>query len=209
MCSSRIASGRLVAGAPTYLKTHSSANMCSTTAWAEAYERAGGRYYPKMLVPRRSRRSPGAGCWSRADAPTARADADGAACATSARRPAPRRSMSISCDRRRRRCSTAKGLGRAHRRAVPFLQRGYADFDDFLAALASRKRKSDQARAARRRSATTSRSTAHRRRDEVEHWDAFFAFYMDTGSRKWGRPYLTRAFFSTASARPWRTACCW
>jgi predicted N-acyltransferase len=78
---------------------------------------------------------------------------------------------------------------------------GYATFDDFLAALASRKRKAIKRE---RRDALANGITVEwlTGRDITEaHWDAFFAFYMDTGSRKWGRPYLNRAFFSMVAER--------
>ena len=95
-----------------------------------------------------------------------------------------------------------------HGEQFHFLCEGYSTFDDFLAALASRKRKAIKRE---RREALGSGVTIEwvtgssiRR----AHWDAFFTFYMDTGSRKWGRPYLTRDFF-TSSARRWRTASSW
>jgi predicted N-acyltransferase len=77
-----------------------------------------------------------------------------------------------------------------------FLNRGYADFDAFLAALASRKRKNIRKE---REQALAAGLDVHMLTGDAiteEHWDAFFAFYIDTGSRKWGRPYLTRAFFT-------------
>ena len=89
-----------------------------------------------------------------------------------------------------------------------FFNRGYKMFDDFLGALASRKRKTMR----KERAEALAPGIGIERltgRDMTEaHWDAFFEFYMDTGSRKWGRPYLTRRFFSK-SARRWPTASCW
>jgi len=76
-----------------------------------------------------------------------------------------------------------------------FLNEGYGDFDDFLAALSSRKRKTIKRE---RREALGDDLTVDLLSGadiKPAHWDAFYAFYMDTGSRKWGRPYLTRAFF--------------
>ena len=74
--------------------------------------------------------------------------------------------------------------------------RGYADFDGFLGDLASRKRKAlrKERAAALSDGVTVHRLTGSDLREE--HWDAFWAFYQDTGARKWGRPYLTRQFFS-------------
>jgi hypothetical protein len=81
-----------------------------------------------------------------------------------------------------------------------FVNEGYRDFDDFLAALASRKRKAikRERRDALGDDIEVDLLTGNDIRSE--HWDAFFAFYMDTGSRKWGRPYLTRAFFDRIGA---------
>ena len=87
-----------------------------------------------------------------------------------------------------------------HGEQFHFLCEGYQDFDDFLAALASRKRKSIKRE---RRDALGSDVTIEwvtGSSIKPEHWKAFFAFYMDTGSRKWGRPYLTRAFFDAVGA---------
>ena len=86
---------------------------------------------------------------------------------------------------------------------------GYATFDDFLAALASRKRKSIK-RERRDALANGIEVVWLTGSDLTESaWDAFFAFYMETGSRKWGRPYLTREFYLAGSARPWPTRSCW
>ena len=81
-----------------------------------------------------------------------------------------------------------------------FVNEGYRDFDDFLAALASRKRKAIKRE--RREALGDDISVELLTGSEIKsmHWDAFFAFYMDTGSRKWGRPYLTRAFFDRVGA---------
>ncbi|MFX5793240.1 GNAT family N-acetyltransferase, partial [Acinetobacter baumannii] len=83
-----------------------------------------------------------------------------------------------------------------------FVNAGYADFEAFLAALSSRKRKvirRERREALEGRGITIRRLTGAELTEQV--WDAFFAFYMDTGSRKWGRPYLTRSFFSLIGQR--------
>ena len=81
-----------------------------------------------------------------------------------------------------------------------FINEGYRDFDDFLAALASRKRKAikRERREALGDDVVVELLTGND--IQSEHWDAFFAFYMDTGSRKWGRPYLSREFFDRVGA---------
>ncbi len=194
--------GDLVAAAPCYIKSHSQGEYVFDHSWADAYERAGGRYYPKLQVsvpftPATGRRmliSP------RVQASQAREMLIGGLRAL--RRQV--NASSIHCTF----MTTAEweALG-----AADFLQRTdqqfhwineeYAEFDDFLAALASRKRKVVKRE---RRDALANGITIDCLRGSdirEEHWDAFYQFYMDTGSRKWGRPYLTRAFFSQIGAR--------
>jgi predicted N-acyltransferase len=194
------ANGRLVAAAPTYLKTHSQGEYVFDHGWADAYQRAGGQYYPKLQIAAPFTPVTGRRLLVGADAP------DGAAQALVAGWRALREATDASsihvtfCDR-----SDAETLQRAGfvlrtGEQFHFVNEGYREFDDFLAALASRKRKAIKRE---RRDALG---------DDIEidlltgsdiksvHWDAFFAFYMETGSRKWGRPYLTRAFFDRIGA---------
>jgi uncharacterized protein len=168
--------------------------------WADAYERAGGRYYPKLQVSVPFTPVTGPRLLA--------ADADHAA-----------RSALVSGLRALRAQTNASSIHLTYLPEVDcqdlagdgFLARsgqqfhwfndGYASFDDFLAALASRKRKAirRERRDALGHGVTIERLTG---RDITEaHWDAFFAFYMDTGSRKWGRPYLNRAVFSLFGER--------
>jgi predicted N-acyltransferase len=194
------AGGRLVAAAPTYIKTHSQGEYVFDHAWADAYQRAGGQYYPKLQIAAPFTPATGRRLLVSADA------SEGAAQALVAGWRALREAVEASsihvtfCDK-----SDAETLQRAGfvlrtGEQFHFVNEGYRDFDDFLASLASRKRK----------------AIKRERRDALgddfavdlltggditpEHWDAFFAFYMDTGSRKWGRPYLTRAFFERIGA---------
>ena len=192
--------GRIVAAAPSYLKSHSQGEYVFDHAWADAYERAGGHYYPKLQVavpftPATGRRLLVAG-----DAP------DGAREALIAglrevRRQTAASSIHVTFP-------TAEDAARLERQGFlvrhgeqfHFLCDGFSTFDDFLAALASRKRKSIKRE---RRDALGDELTVEWLTGssiKPEHWDAFFAFYMDTGSRKWGRPYLTRSFFTLAGA---------
>jgi hypothetical protein len=191
------AEGQLLACAPCYLKSHSQGEYVFDYGWADAYERAGGRYYPKLQV---------SVPFTPASGPRLLV------------RPGPRaseaRSMLIDGMKALRRQAGASSV---HLTFLPkadwddlghrgFLQRtdqqfhwtndGYAGFDDFLAALASRKRK--VVKRERRDALANGIEIVHLTGSDIreEHWDAFFAFYMDTGSRKWGRPYLTRTFFS-------------
>jgi predicted N-acyltransferase len=194
------ANGRLIAAAPTYLKTHSQGEYVFDHAWADAYQRAGGHYYPKLQIAAPFTPVTGRRLLVGADAP------DGAALALVAgwralRKAADASSIHVTfCDRRDAETLQRAGFVLRTGEQFHFINEGYRDFDDFLASLASRKRK----------------AIKRERRDALggdievdlltgsdiksEHWDAFFAFYMDTGSRKWGRPYLTRAFFDHVGA---------
>ena len=194
--------GRLVAAAPTYLKTNSQGEYVFDHAWADAYARAGGRYYPKLQVavpftPATGRRF--------LVAPGTDAGAMHGALAAGLR--ALRKEVKASSTHAtfvtRAEWDAFGALGWLQRtdQQFHFVNEGYATFDDFLAALASRKRKNirKEREAALAGGITIEQLTGA---DISEaHWDAFFAFYMDTGSRKWGRPYLNRRFFSEVGAR--------
>ncbi len=195
------ADGSLLGCAPCYVKTHSQGEYVFDQGWAEAFERAGGDYYPKLQV---------AVPFTPVTGPRLLA------------RPGPlanqvRGALADSLAE----ITTASELSSAHVTFLTeaewtalgkrgFLQRtdrqfhwqnaGYQTFEDFLGCLASRKRKAIRRE---RKEALAPGIEVHwlTGSDLTEDiWDAFFAFYMDTGSRKWGRPYLTRAFFSIIGA---------
>ena len=186
-------SGRIAAVAPAYLKTHSQGEYVFDHGWAEAYEQAGGRYYPKLQVavpftPVPGRRLLGA----------------------------PRQALLAAIEA----VATQNHLSSAHatfideseladfvtrgwlvRSGIQFhwLNRGYAGFDDFLATLASRKRK--QIRKERAAAVAGLEVRTLRGADIGEReWESFWTFYQHTGARKWGRPYLTRDFFDRIGA---------
>ena len=180
--------GRAVASAPAYLKTHSQGEYVFDHGWADGFERAGGQYYPKLQIavpftPVPGRRLLG----SRPQHLLAAAEA----------------------------VVLQNGLSSAHATFITEAEvaefgqrgwllrtgiqyhwhnRGYAGFDEFLAALSSRKRKAVRKE---RRAARAGLEFLVLRGAEIgpAHWDAMWDFYQDTGARKWGRPYLTRAFF--------------
>ena len=191
------AGDRVLGVAPLYLKTHSQGEYVFDHGWADAYERAGGRYYPKLqsAVPF----TPVTGTRLLADDDTVRAALlSGMAGLV---RQAGLSGAHVTF------CTEAEAdLGRAqgwmHRIGQQFhwLNEGYADFDDFLSRLSSRKRKT--IRKERERAQAFGGTIRQLRGDDIrpEHWDAFWAFYQDTGSRKWGRPYLTRVFFDEIHA---------
>ncbi len=193
--------GALVACAPCYMKTHSMGEYVFDYAWADAYERAGGRYYPKMQVsapftPAQGRRllvRPGEG------ADNARAALIAGLKAVRAKTGASSIHITFPLKSECDALEDADFLSRTGKQ-FHFFNRGYKTFDDFLGDLASRKRKVVKRE---RRDALASDIEIHRLTGAditQEHWDAFFHFYVDTGSRKWGQPYLTRAFFSDIGA---------
>ncbi len=182
--------------APAYLKTHSQGEYVFDHSWADAWERAGGDYYPKLLIAAPFTPVPGPRLLTR-DQAVARALI---------------RTAELVVER--------NGLSSAHANFVEPAQldmfraagwliregqqfhwhnRGYTDFDSFLADLSSRKRKA--IRKERREAQTDIEIVALTGADLDETvWDAFWIFYQDTGSRKWGRPYLTRDFFTQIGA---------
>lgn len=191
------ADGELLGAAPCYLKSHSRGEYVFDHGWADAYERAGGSYYPKLQVSVPFTPANGPRLLVK---PSPYADAVKDALASG---------LVALCERRQASSVHvtflpkpdwdrlgAKGFLKRTDQQFHWRNEGYASFDDFLSALASRKRKVIRRE---RRDATESGITIHQLTgsDLTEAvWDEFFAFYMDTGSRKWGRPYLTRSFFS-------------
>jgi predicted N-acyltransferase len=191
------AAGSLIAGLPAYLKAHSQGEYVFDHAWADAWQRAGGDYYPKLQI------------------------AVPFTPATGPRLLLADPALAVPLLRAAEQLCAANGLSSAHatfiepaqlglfeaagwllRSDIQFhwFNRGYAGFEDFLATLSSRKRK-----AIRKERAVAGQGHAIRALtgDAIrpEHWDAFWAFYQDTGSRKWGRPYLTREAFTLIGER--------
>jgi predicted N-acyltransferase len=191
------ASGVLVGAAPCYVKTHSRGEYVFDYGWADAFERAGGAYYPKLQV---------AVPFTPVTGPRLLA------------RPGPihdavRGALADALGE----ITTGNDLSSAHVTFLTepewrllgergFLQRtdqqfhwenaGYANFEDFLSRLSSRRRKT--IRRERKEALAPGIEVRWLTGCDLTEavWDAFFAFYMETGSRKWGRPYLTRDFFS-------------
>lgn len=182
---------------PCYLKSHSQGEYVFDRGWADAYERAGGRYYPKLqaTVPFTPAAGPRLLVRDGADAEhvrTALANGLMALCN------ATNTSSAHVTFARESEWKFLAGHGFLQRTDQQFHwhNEGYGTFDDFLAGLSSRHRKAIRRE---RRDALANGITIHALtgRDLTEEaWDAFFEFYMETGSRKWGRPYLTRAFYT-------------
>ncbi|MGC1470402.1 MAG: GNAT family N-acetyltransferase [Sphingorhabdus sp.] len=183
--------GDICGALPAYLKSHSQGEYVFDHAWADAYERAGGRYYPKLQIAAPFSPVPGPRVLARDDETALRL---------------LRAAESVVLQ---------NGLSSAHAtfvdegqldlfRKAGWLIRsgtqfhwandGYSSFDGFMATLASRKRRAIR----KERAAAQSQVEIEiLRGDQIlpEHWDMFWVFYQDTGARKWGRPYLTREFF--------------
>jgi uncharacterized protein len=194
------AGGRMVAAAPCYLKSHSQGEYVFDHAWADAYERAGGDYYPKLQVAVPFTPVTGRRLLIAADAPEGAREA-----LIGGLRALRRETKTSSIHLTFPTVQDSERLGGAGflirtGEQFHFSCNGYATFDDFLGALASRKRKAIKRE---RRDALENGITVELLTGasiSSEHWDAFFKFYMHTGSRKWGRPYLTRAFFDMIGA---------
>ena len=190
-------SGQLLACAPCYLKSHSMGEYVFDHAWADAYERAGGAYYPKLqvAVPFTPVTGPRLLVAEGARAAEARDMLIAGLQALRAQAGASSTHVTFPSKADWDFLGEAGWLKRTGKQ-FHFLNRGYENFDGFLAALSSRKRKNIRKE---REAAGASGIEVHMLTGAdllEEHWDAFFAFYMDTGSRKWGQPYLTRAFFT-------------
>lgn len=184
--------GQIVGVAPLYAKSHSQGEYIFDHAWAEAYHRAGGRYYPKLqsAIPF----TPVTGARLLSPEPEVRA-ALLAGMTQVAQRGGASGVHVTFCTEDEAMTGVDAGFLPRVTQQFHWLNRGYATYDDFLAALSSRKRK--DLRKERARGQGFGGIIRHLTGDDLrpEHWDAFWAFYQDTGGRKWGRPYLTRAFF--------------
>jgi predicted N-acyltransferase len=194
--------GRLLGAVPCYRKSHSQGEYVFDHGWADAFERAGGDYYPKLQasVP-----------FTPATGPRLLVGPDEAPEPTRALLAAALRAACDQLGTSSAHVTFATGPDMEALRQAGFLHRtdqqfhfhneGFSGYEDFLATLASRKRKAlrKERRDALADGISIDRLTG---RDLTEAaWDDFFAFYMDTGGRKWGRPYLNRAFFSLVGER--------
>ena len=184
---------------PLYLKTHSMGEYVFDHAWADAFDRAGGRYYPKLQssIPFTPVTAP------HLLVPSGNVSIQKALLDTAVRMASEHGISSIhatfvSPEEER----LAEQAGWLTRRDIQFhwQNRNYSDFEDFLSSLASRKRKA--IRRERQRAVQDGISIHWFHGPEITEtlWDHFFEFYQDTGARKWGSPYLTRSFFSRISA---------
>jgi uncharacterized protein len=188
--------GALAGVAPAYAKSHSQGEYIFDHSWADAWENAGGRYYPKLLIAAPFSPVPGPRLLTQ-DSGTARALIAAAEAVV----------VNNNLSSGHANFVTPEQLD--HFRAADWLIRegtqfhwsnnGYHCFDDFLSELASRKRKAIRKE---REAAVAGLEISHISGGDITeaHWDAFWHFYQDTGARKWGQPYLTRSFFSEIGA---------
>jgi hypothetical protein len=188
--------GALAAVAPLYVKHDSAGEYVFDHGWADAFERAGGRYFPKLLVaspftPANGPRLLGRDGQSRAQLAAALA----ALCTQSQLSSAH---VNFVEPQDERALASAGFLGRDGVQ-YHWFNCGYSTYQDFLGAFTSRKRKAMN-RERREAVAGLSIDRVQGRDATSVDWDAMWAFYQDTGARKWGRPYLTRAFFDEIAA---------
>lgn len=193
-----VMAGQTIAVAPMYAKGHSQGEYIFDHNWAHAYERSGGRYYPKlqMAVPH----TPATG--RRLLAHPDFIETGTSALVQGAVQLAASNKLSslhiTFCTQAERDAGVALGLMGRTTQQFHWLNDDYADFEGFMATLSSRKRKNMRKE---RRQAQDFGGTIHTYSGDdlqPEHWDAFWEFYQDTGARKWGTPYLTRRFFTIA-----------
>ena len=191
------AEGRAAAVMPAYVKSHSQGEYVFDHSWAAAWERAGGDYYPKLQIAVPFTPVPGR------------------------RLLTDRPELALGLIKAAEAVVEQNGLSSAHAtfiapEEVPLFEDagwlvrtdsqfhwhndGYGSFEDFLAALSSRKRKTIRKERASALQGLTVEHVTGAAITEA-HWDAFWHFYQDTGARKWGRPYLTRRFFSLLGER--------
>ncbi|MCE8512392.1 N-acetyltransferase [Ruegeria pomeroyi] len=190
--------GMMIAVAPMYVKSHSQGEYIFDHSWAHAYERAGGHYYPKLQItvpftPATGRRL------------LVRPGYEGigqSALVQGAVQLAANNNVSslhvTFCTEAEAEAGAEMGLMHRVSQQFHWVNDGYADFDGFLAALSSRKRKAIRKERAQAQGFGGQIRALTGSDLRPEHWDAFWRFYQDTGARKWGSPYLTRAFFDIA-----------
>ena len=189
--------GEIAGCAPCYVKAHSRGEYVFDHGWADAFMQAGGRYYPKLQIAVPFTPVPGRRLLAR---PGPESGTHESLLATAAAELAERSDISgvhitFLTEGEWERLG-ARGFLQRTDQQFHWSNAGYGTFDDYLASLASRKRKA--MRKERQQALAEGLEVVWLRGSEISEadWDAFFKFYMDTGSRKWGSPYLNRKFFS-------------
>jgi predicted N-acyltransferase len=190
--------GQVIGVAPLYVKQHSQGEYIFDHNWAQAYERAGGRYYPKLQIAVPHTPATGRRFLVKPDF----AETGFAALTQGATQLAANNkilSLHVTfCTEDEAEQGAEMGLMPRITQQFHWLNNSYDGFDDFLASLSSRKRKNIRKERAQAQGFGGDIVTLRGDQIEPEHWDAFWEFYQDTGARKWGTPYLTRRFFQIA-----------
>jgi hypothetical protein len=193
--------GTLLGAAPCYVKTHSRGEYVFDYGWADAFERAGGDYYPKLQVAVPFTPVTGPRLLVRPGplADTVRGALADALAEITTSNDLSSAHVTFSTEAEWRLLGQRGFLQRTDQQ-FHWENPGYTDFEDFLKALSSRKRKT--IRRERKEALAPGIEVCWLTGSDLTEgvWDAFFDFYMETGSRKWGRPYLTREFFSLVGA---------
>jgi hypothetical protein len=189
--------GAITGVAPLYAKGHSQGEYIFDHHWADAYQRAGGAYYPKLLCAAPFTPVPGPRLLANDEASKFNLALALRQVAGSINASSAHINFIENADR-----SAAERAGYLTRMGEQFhwFNHGYDSFDDFLAVLSSRKRKAIRRE---RRDASAGLTIQRLQGNDITeaHWDAFWLFYQDTGARKWGYPYLTRTFFRLIAER--------
>ncbi len=187
---------QVIGAAPAFAKTHSQGEYVFDYGWADAFERAGGSYYPKLQI---------SAPFTPATGPRLLAGDDETRRGLLASAEALARSNGLSSvhitfqtEAEWKLCAEAGWLSRMDRQ-FHWTDRGYGDFAGFLASLNSDKRKNLRKERLKALAPGIEIEWVTGRELGEHHWDAFWQFYQDTGNRKWGSPYLTRKFFRLVS----------
>ncbi|MEJ1994793.1 MAG: GNAT family N-acetyltransferase [Limibacillus sp.] len=199
--------GRLLAAAPLYVKNHSYGEYVFDWGWADAYERAGGRYYPKLQCAVPFTPVPGRRLLTRGDLrpdePSVPILVD-ALLAGMVQLGDQNKLSSLHvtfCGQEEWEMGGELGLLKRKGLQYHWRNQGYGSFEDFLAALASRKRKNLKKERARALSGGLEIRRLTGEDLKPEHWDAFHRFYLSTVDKKWAQAYLNRAFFQLLGER--------
>jgi predicted N-acyltransferase len=182
---------------PMYLKSHSQGEYVFDYSWADAFERAGGRYYPKLQISVPFTPATGRRLLVRPDIDDPDLEKYLASGMMQVAEQMEVSSVHVTfADQRQWEVMGELGFLKRTHNQFHWQNEGYASFDHFLAALSSKKRKN--IRRERRGALATGIEIERLTGSDITeaHWDAFYRFYVDTGNRKWGTPYLTRQFFS-------------
>lgn len=194
--------GALVGAVPMYLKNHSRGEYVFDHGWADAFERAGGNYYPKLQISVPFTPATGPRLLTVPGEKRGKTeDTLLAAVLEVARRQDASSAHFTFLNERQWNILGAHGLLQRTDQQFHWQNNGYGSFEDFLGALSSRKRKNIRKEREQALAGGVEIEWVTGADINENHWDAFFSFYIDTGNRKWGTPYLTRTFFSLIGER--------